>query len=121
MKSDFSLVPIAPTGGGDYWATEKFLDNLELLRVKTDSKLPAFFVVNRYESNTSLQKFVLKKLKDLEESHQMQTLKTIIAKRTAYGEANIQGQGVIEGDNKKAKDEIKALLEEVETIIKKSK
>lgn len=112
-KSDFSLIPVATTGGSDIWATEKFLEHIQELRDRLETTLPAYFVINRFEKNVSLHQAFVEALKDYEDEYNIGRLETIICKRTAYGEANIQGCGVLEGDNPKAKKEIKDLTEEV--------
>ena len=111
-KSDFSLIPVSTTGGGDIWATEKFLEHIELLRSKLDSELPAYFVVNRYEQNVNMHKAYLEALKQHQKQYNLGMMQTILAKRNAYGEANANGLGVLEWDNAKAKAEIKGLAKE---------
>ena len=116
-KSDISLIPVATTGGNDIWATREFLEHLELLRGKLDAPIPAYFVVNRFEKNVRLHQAYIEILDDYEENYSIELLKSRISKRTAYGEANTQGLGVLEWDNTKAKKEIKELSEEVGKLI----
>ena len=117
MKSDFSIIPVPTTGGGDLWATEKFLEHLDLLKSKLNIELPAYFLANRYESNVIMHQQVLKAFNDYQDVYKIGVLDTVIGKRNAYGEANIKGQGVIEGDNPKAKNEVNSLTKEVLEII----
>lgn len=117
-KSDFSLIPVTTTGGGDIWATEKFLEHIDLLRTKLDADFPAYFVVNRYEKNVNMHKAYLEALKEHQKTYQVGMLETLIAKRNAYGEANANGKSVLEWDNQKAKKEIDTLTKEVLTIAK---
>jgi len=117
-KSDFSLIPVSTTGGGDIWATEKFLEHIELLRSKLDAAIPAYFVVNRYERNVNMHKAYLEALKQHQKVYNVGMLETLLAKRNAYGEANANGRSVIEWDNKKAKEEINNLAKEVLKISK---
>jgi len=112
-KSDISLIPVSTTGGGDIWATEKFLEHIELLRSKLDTALPCYFVVNRFESNVNMHKAYLEALKEHQNEYNIGMIETIMAKRNAYGEANANGRGVIEWDNPKAKKEILALSKNV--------
>ena len=116
-KSDISLIPVATTGGNDIWATREFLEHLELLRGKLDAPIPAYFVVNRFEKNVRLHQAYIEILDDYEENYSIELLETRISKRTAYGEANTQGLGVLEWDNVKAKKEIKELSGEVGKLI----
>jgi chromosome partitioning protein len=116
-KSDISIIPVATTGGNDIWATKEFLEHLEILRGKLDAPIPAYFVVNRFESNVRLHQAYIEILGEYEENYSIKTFDTRIAKRTAYGEANTQGLGVIEWENKKAIKEIKDLLKEVDSLL----
>ena len=113
MKSDFSIIPVPTTGGGDIKVTERFLEHLSDLRDRLDSDLPAYFLANRYESNVIMHKQLLAAFKAYQEAYDVGMLETVIGKRNAYGEANLTGIGVIEGDNRKAKDEIESLTDEV--------
>ena len=112
-KSDLSLIPVSTTGGGDIWATEKFLEHIELLRDRLDAPIPTYFVVNRFESSVNMHKAYLEALKQHQEAYNVGMMGTLIAKRNAYGEANANGRGVLEWDNPKAKKEIKNLANEV--------
>jgi len=117
-KSDLSLIPVSTTGGGDIWATEKFLEHIELLRSRLDAPLHSYFVVNRYESNVNMHKAYLSALKEHQKEYNVGMLETIMAKRNAYGEANANGRGVFEWDNAKAKAEIEKLAAEVMQLFK---
>lgn len=116
MKGDFSIIPLPPTGGADLDVTEKFLGDLDLLRTKLDVDLPAYLLVNRYESTVKLHQQLVASFSNYTEAYSVEMLKTMIAKRVAYGEANIEGKGVIEGSDKKAKNEINSLTDEVLAI-----
>lgn len=117
-KSDFSLIPVSPTGGGDIWATEKFLEHLQLLRSHLNAEFPSYFVVNRYESRVNMHKAYLDALKNHQEAYKVGLLETIINKRTAYGEANANGSGVLEWDNNDAKEEMISLANEISQLRK---
>ena len=60
----------------------------------------------------------LQSFKDYQEAYDVGILKAVLSKRNAYGEANISGKGVIEGDNPKAKKEVNDLTDEILQIIK---
>jgi len=113
MKSDFSIIPVPTTGGGDLWATEKFLQHLDLIKSRMDIELPCYFLANRHEPNVILHQTSLEAFKGYQETYSIGILETVICKRNAYGEANVSGLGVIEGDNKKAKNEVISLTEEI--------
>lgn len=118
-KSDMSIIPVATTGGNDIWATEEFLKHLDILRAKFDAILPAFIVLNRFEANVKLHQAYLEVIRSYEEEYDIKRLDTILGKRTAYGEANTQGLGVLEWENPKAKKEVKSLIAEIEQLLEK--
>ena len=115
LKSDFSIVPLTPTGGNDIWATRKFLQHLQLLREQVEKPLDCFFVMNRYEKNELSQSF-LDVFPEYEKEYEVKLLDTIIHKRVAYGKANAGGLGALEGNNPKAKNEVKSLVGEIENL-----
>jgi len=118
LRSDFSIIPVPTTGGGDIRVTEKFLEHLEMLKERFDLELSAHFLANRYESNVIMHQNALEAFKTYQEDYGVGIFETIVGKRNAYGEANIMGEGVIEGANKKAKEEMENLTNEVLTILK---
>jgi len=77
-----------------------------------------YIIANRYEKNVNLHKAYVEALEKYQEPYNVTLLKTIIAKRNAYGEANMGGASVLEWDNNKAKEEIKALTKEILSIKK---
>jgi len=119
-KSDFSLIPITPTGGSDVWATEKFLEHISLLRERLDAELPCYFIVNRYEPNVTMHKAYLSALQEYMDKYNVDWMNTILHKRSAYGEANANGMGALEYENPKAKREVIALTKEVLAIAEAS-
>lgn len=121
MRSNFSIIPVPTTGGGDIRVTERFLEHLELLKERFDIALPAYFLANRYEQNVIMHRNALEAFKSYQEDYNVGIFQTILGKRNAYGEANINGEGVIEGGNRKAKDEIQNLTDEVLEIIESFK
>lgn len=117
MKSDFSIIPVPTTGGGDIKVTERFLVHISDLRDRLDAGLPAYFLANRFERNVIMHRQILEAFKAYQEAYNVGMLETIIGKRNAYGEANLTGKGAIEGDNPKAKQEMNSLTDEVLQII----
>lgn len=114
--SHLLLIPVTPTGGSDIWVTEKLLDKYSDIREEKETDIPAYFVVNQFEPNVNLHKASLEIFDQLQEEFKVKTMKTKLHKRVAYGEANARGLGVYEYDNKKAKDEIIDLANEVIAI-----
>ena len=113
LASDIVIVPISPSGY-DFWAFEQFMQHYK--RVKTlKEDLEAFILLNRYTENTNIGREVRKALSEFD----VPILKNYLAERVAYQETSIQGSSVIEYKDKKAKLEILALTDEVESLIKK--
>ena len=113
LASDIVIVPISPSGY-DFWAFEQFMQHYK--RVKTlKEDLEAFILLNRYSENTNIGREVRKALSEFD----VPIMKNFLAERVAYQETSIQGISVIEYKDKKAKLEIQALTDEVESMIKK--
>jgi chromosome partitioning protein len=113
LASDIVIVPISPSGY-DFWAFEQFMQHYR--RVKTlKEDLEAFILLNRYNENTNIGREVRKALSEFD----VPIMKNYLAERVAYQETSIQGSSVIEYKDKKAKMEILALTDEVESLIKK--
>jgi chromosome partitioning protein len=113
LASDIVIVPISPSGY-DFWAFEQFMQHYR--RVKTlKEDLEAFILLNRYSENTNIGREVRKALSEFD----VPIMKNYLAERVAYQETSIQGSSVIEYKDKKAKLEILALTDEVESLIKK--
>lgn len=116
-KSDISVIPVSTTGGSDIWATKEFLEHLQLLRIRLNASIPAYFLINRYEANVKLHQAYMEILEEYCEDYEVKRLKAYFSKRTAFGEANAQGLGVMEWENKKAKEEVIAVSKEVSKIL----
>ena len=111
--SHLLLIPVTPRGGSDIWVTEKLLDKYSTIREEKEGDLPAYFVVNQFEPNVNLHKASLGIIRELEQEFELGSLKSILNKRVAYGEANARGMGVYEYDDRKAKSEIIDLANEI--------
>ena len=116
-KSDLSIIPVSTTGGSDIWATKEFLEHLQLLRARLDASLPSYFIINKFEKNVKLHQAYMEVIKEYCEDYDVINLDTSFAKRTAYGEANAQGLGVLEWENNKAKQEVISLGKEINHIL----
>ena len=64
-----------------------------------------------------MHKAYLEALEAYQEQYQVGRLQTIIHKRSAYGEANANGLGVVEYENQKAKKEIKNFVKEIMEVM----
>ena len=113
--SDLVIVPISPSAY-DFWALENFLGRLEQVRQMKAERLEAYILLNKFNESQNIGKELLEGLKN--EFTEIPKLKTTIGERVAYKETISHGLGVTEYKDKKAKDEIQALANELEIIMK---
>jgi len=113
LLGDIVLTPMLP-GGLDVWATEKFISRYDDAQTLKGEEIPAFFILNQYDNNQILDREV----KDILTDWAIKPLKNTLKSRVAYREAVIQGLGVYEYKDKKAKSEILNVFNELKEIIK---
>lgn len=111
LLGDIVLIPIRPSGL-DLWATEKFIEKYEQAKTLKED-VNAYFVLNQYNENININRETKDVLNELE----IKTLKTTIKSRIAYVEAVVQGIGVYEYRDKKAKKEMTELTKEILELI----
>ncbi len=107
LLGDIVLIPIRPSGL-DLWATEKFIEKYDQAKtLKEDVK--AYFVLNQYDEKININK----ETKDVLDELEIGSLNTTLKSRIAYVEAVVQGIGVYEYKDSKAKKEMTTLTKEV--------
>jgi chromosome partitioning protein len=107
LASDLLLIPLLPSAH-DVRAMSLFFERYEQAKeVKED--IPAFFVLNQYASNINVHKG----MKEAVENFGLPVFETTVSKRAAYVETALEGRGVFESSDVKAKDEIIRLTTEV--------
>lgn len=112
LIGDIILIPIRPSGL-DIWATEKFLEKYEQAKtLKND--INAHFVLNMYDDRLTFSK----ESRDVLDELEIPLLKTSVKSRQAYVEAVVQGIGVYEYGDRKAKSEMVQLTNEVLSLVK---
>lgn len=111
LLGDIVLIPIRPSGL-DLWATEKFIEKYEQAKTLKE-EVNAFFVLNQYDENININK----ETKDVLDELEIKVLKTTVKSRIAYVEAVVQGIGVYEYKDRKAKEEMTRLTEEVLNLL----
>lgn len=114
--SHLLIIPATPRGGSDIWVTEKLLDKYRDIQEEKGSKIPAYMLINQFEPNVNLHKASLSVLEELNKEFQVDMFESKLHKRVAYGEANARGLGVYEYEDRKAKQEIVSLANEVMDI-----
>ncbi len=111
--SDIVVVPISPSAL-DIWSMQHFLGKYEQVKAAKGDAIQGFVLLNKFSGKTRLDKEVMEAL----DSMGVRVLKSRIADRVAYREAPVNGQGVIELKNEKAREEIAALADEIEAMLK---
>jgi chromosome partitioning protein len=114
LLADLLIIPILPSGL-DVWATEQFIERYTDACEQKENKIPAYFLLNKFRPNTNFSKEVREVLPDTG----IPVLKTALKDRVAYAEAVVQGSGVFEYKDDKAKAEIAELFNELISIIEK--
>jgi chromosome partitioning protein len=114
LLADLLLIPVLASGL-DVWAAKPFLERYKDAVIEKETAIPAYFLLNQYQSHTNLAKEV----KEVLEETEIPILETTIKSRTAYREAVIKGLGVVEYKDEKAKAETVALFNELTNIIQK--
>lgn len=118
ILSDVVILPILPSIA-DIWTLEKFMSGYEEARSAKESMgatVTAYVLLNKFNENLNLDKEAVEVLKGFD----IPVLASTLATRIAYREVMPQGRGVIEYRDKKAKEEMTSLANELETIVKKS-
>jgi chromosome partitioning protein len=110
LASDLILIPITPSGF-DFWSFENFLERYEQAKGFKE-KIHAYVLLNKFNEARNIGKEVREALSQFE----IPVLKTTLAERVAYQETTIQGVGVVEYKDKKAKEEISRLTDEIEAL-----
>lgn len=112
LLGDIVLIPIRPSGL-DIWASQKFLERFEQAKTLKDD-IEAYFILNQYDQNLNFNKEV----KEVIEEMEIPVLKSTLRSRVAYVESIVQGKGVYEYKDRKAKSEVVDLSNEVLEILK---
>lgn len=107
LASDMLLIPLLPSAH-DLRAMALFFERYEQAKeVKED--IPAYFILNQYNANINVHRG----MKEAAENFGLEVLKSAINKRAAYVETALEGKGVFESTDSKAKEEIINLTTEV--------
>ena len=110
LASDILLIPILP-GGHDFRSMEFFFERYEQAKEFRDD-IPAYFVLNQFSGNINVHRDI----RQILEQFGIGILDTTIKKRIAYVKTSIEGSGVYEYNDPKAKAEMVALTNEVLTL-----
>jgi len=114
QTSHMVLIPITPTGGNDIWSTEQIAEEIEHISATKGKKIPSYFIVNRLQPNLKVHQMFQEALKAHSKEYEIGMMKSKLHLRTVYGLANLQGRGVYEMNDKKAKTEMVNLVNEIQ-------
>jgi chromosome partitioning protein len=117
LLSDVVFIPVIPSIE-EVRTLERFMkryNEARLMKKKIGGAVEAHIILNKYNAALRIDREVEETLRDFE----LPVLSSKIAYRVAYREAKIEGKGVIEYSDPKAKEEMNRLLDEVEPLIKK--
>ena len=119
ITADILLIPIAPSIY-DYRAFENFFEKLEEIngnRVAYGGKsVSTHIIMNRANEKVRVYKAIV----DAIRAYDIPILKNQLGNRTAYVETAFEGLGVVEGRDKKAKDEFNELVNEILVLMSKN-
>lgn len=114
MASDLLIIPIRP-GANDFRAMGEFINRLDHVRqLKPD--FAVYFLINEYDDRIIAHRTVKDALK---ENFDIPIMDTVIKSRTVYSESALNGNGVYESGDSKAKAEIIALVTEIVALTQK--
>jgi chromosome partitioning protein len=115
LASDIIIVPVAPSIY-DFRGFERFYERFEQLKGTKEAKgeqVKAFVLINKMNDNTNLGKQIQEAL----EEYQIPKLKSRLVNRISYADSASVGMGVVEFKDRKAKEEIEKLTDEIEGIM----
>jgi chromosome partitioning protein len=111
--ADVILVPIIPSIN-DLWALRPFVNRHKQAEEEKEQNIPLYMIMNQFKPN------VLSNIesRDTLKNNGFNILESFIRDRDAYRNAIIQGRGVIEYTDDKAKNEFFNLYKEILPLIK---
>lgn len=122
MVSDIVIVPVK-FGLYELRALENYFDvydNVKEAKETYGGKLQGYVLLNEIGVGQTTKKEMKVAIEAAIGESDIQLLDTVIFRRKIYADSPAEGIGVIEGKNKKAKEEMQNLIIEVEGIIQKN-
>ena len=115
LASDIVLIPMKPSYH-DFRSTEKFIQEYrEIKKAREEnnlSRVQAYIILNEVKTNSKAFEHYKETVAPLDEP-----LLHSISNRVAYADAFEFGLGVVEWDDKKAREEIQELMVKIEEIV----
>ena len=116
LLADLVVIPVLPSAL-DLWATQLFLDRLTDAKEQREQHIPAYFALNQYDERTSFSRETREAL-DALGAEGLRVFKTPVKNRAAYKKAIVEGLGVFEFSDAKAREEMVSLFNEVQAVLK---
>lgn len=113
LASDILLIPLLPSAH-DLRTLEIFFERFNQAKEFREN-IPAYFFLNQYEERETLHQDVEGILSEFE----IEILPVKWKRRAVYQQVAVDGRGVIESDNKKAKEEVNSLTQALLKIAEK--
>jgi chromosome partitioning protein len=107
LSSDILLIPILPSGH-DFRAMTQFVERYEQAK-EFKSEIPAYFILNQFSENLNVHQ----DMKNMLTQFELGIMETTVNKRVSYVRTGIEGKGVYESNDDKAKEEMVKLTQEV--------
>jgi chromosome partitioning protein len=117
LLSDVVFIPVIPSIE-EVRTLERFMKRYKeakMMKKKIGGEVEAYIILNKYNQNLKIDREVEDILQDFE----LPVLSSKVAYRVAYREAKIEGKGVLEYSDRKAKEEMQNLYNEIENLIRK--
>ena len=113
FAADVILVPVIPSIN-DLWALRPFMNRYNQAQEEKEQEIPLYMIMNQFKPN------VLSNIESREtlKNNNFNIIESFIRDRDAYRNAIIQGKGVIEYTDDKAKNEFFNLYTEILPLIK---
>ena len=107
LSCDILIIPILPSAH-DFRAMSPFFERLDQAKEFRES-IPAYFLMNQFTPAVNIYKGMRQAI----EGFGIEILKTALNKRAAYVETALEGKGVYESADAKAKQEMVKLTREI--------
>jgi chromosome partitioning protein len=115
LSSDILLIPILPSGH-DFRAMTQFVERYEQAK-EFKAEIPAYFILNQFSENLNVHQ----DMKSMLTQFELGIMETTVNKRVSYVRTGIEGRGVYESNDDKAKEEMVKLTQEVLMLAHKYK
>jgi chromosome partitioning protein len=107
LACDVLIIPILPSAH-DFRAMTPFFERLEQAKEFREG-IPAYFLINQFSPTVNIYKGMRQAI----EGFGIEVLETALNKRAAYVETALEGKGVYESADSKAKEEMVKLTREI--------